>query len=162
MKNIKLNLKNILVFIAIFVFVFVSITLFLKYEQELVFIKYLPETMKTSIDLVHDDYKITVPLHRFAFVEDYDMFLKPSVKYFTFVDADEIKEFYSETRKSSEKNHKVYNYDGVFFYFDEADNTYVQIPIECIIIEKNIFFRKVGFKLLDIETIREIVEKNNL
>jgi len=158
LKNIKLNLKIIIVFIVIFVLV--SIPLFLKYEQELVFIKYLPETMKKSIDFVNDDYKTTIPLHRFTFVKDYDISLSPSVKYFTFLEADEIKEFYSETRHNAEKNHKVHNFDGVFFYFDEADNTYVQIPNECIIGEKSIFFRQVRFKLIDKETMREIIENN--
>lgn len=156
MKNIKLNIKVIIVFIAIFILV--SITLFLKYEQELVFIKYLPETMKKSIDFVHDDYQITIPLHRFTFVEDYDIFLKPSVNYFTFLEADEINEFYSETRQNAEKNYKVHNADGICFYFDEANNTYVQIPYEYSIQEKNIFFRRVRFKLLDIETIEKIIK----
>lgn len=143
----------------IVIIILLSLTVFLKYEQKLMFIKYIPETINKSINYVFDDYQVTIPLHKFAFIENYDISLKPSVKYFTFLDVNAIKEFYTVTKQNAERNYKTYNDDNIIFYLDTVNNTYVQIPDEYYIEDKNIFFRQVRFNIIDNETMKKIIEK---
>ena len=137
------------------------IFLFIKYEDELVFIRNLPVTIKKNISYKVDDYKISVPLHNFVFIKNIDVSLKPSVNYFTFLSLDEINKFYDKIKRNAEKNFKVYNYYGKLLYHDETNDIYIQIPEYYYIEgEKNII-KKVKFSLIDNNTIKKIIENGN-
>ena len=134
-------------------------SIFSKYEYQLAYINYLPETINKSIDYEINDYKATVPLHKFISIQNFDTSLKSFIKYVTFLNANEISKFYDVLIRYAEENYKkVYNVETVCVYFDEVSNTYVQIPKKFYIEEKYKFFRQVRFTLVDNETMKKIIE----
>lgn len=145
--------------IAILVLLFMVV--FIKYEDELIFIRYLPVTMKKTVSYTIDDYKISVPLHKFAFIKNIDVFLKPSISYFTFLNFEEIDEFYDIAKQNSEKNCKVYNSYGKLLYYNETSDTYIQIPEYYYVEGEKAIIKKVKLTLIDNDTIKKIIENGN-
>lgn len=135
--------------------------LFIKYEDELTFIRYLPVTMKKNISYTIDDYKIAVPLHNFAFIKNIDVSLKPSVSYFTFLSFEEINKFYDEVKRNAEENFKEYNSYGKLLYYDETNDIYIQIPEYYYIEGEKDIIKKIKFSLIDNDTIKKIIENEN-
>lgn len=156
MRNITTTSKITIITV---IFLLICIVYFLKFEYQLAFINYLPETINKSIDYEFNGYKATVPLHKFTFIQNFDTSLKSFIKYVTFLNADEISKFYDMLIQYAEENYKkVYNVESVCVYFDEVNDTYVQIPNKFYIEEKYNFFRQVRFTLVDNETMKKIIE----
>lgn len=142
--------------IIIIVF-FIFIALFFKYEQKLVFIKYLPITMKMSVVHEIENHKIVIPLHKLTFIKDMDFFLKSSITYFTFLDSKKINDFYDAIKENAKTKYKTYESQDIFMYYDEKNNTYTIIPILHINNEKDLI-KNVTLKLIDKNLIKEIIE----
>lgn len=154
----KITLKDIVI---ITVLVSLFIFLFIRYEDELIFIKYLSVTMKNTISYTIDGYKIAVPLHKFAFIKNIDVSLKPSVSYFTFISSEKINEFYDEIKRNAEKNLGKLNSYGNLLYYDETKDLYMQIPEYYYIEGEKDIIKKVKFSLIDNENIKNIIDNKN-
>jgi hypothetical protein len=150
----KAKYKIIATIIVIIILIFI---LFIKYEQELVFIKYLPITMKMAVNYDVGEYKIIVPLHKFAFIKDMDFYLKSSIDYFTFLNSKEINNFYDKIKEEAKLNYKVYESENIFIYYDEKNNTYTIVPAYHIDNEEG-QIKNVRLDLIDKNAIREIIE----
>lgn len=152
--TMKAKYKIMAAIIVIMILIFI---LFIKYEQELVFIKHLPITMKMAVNYDVGEYKIIVPLHKFAFIKDMDFYLKSSINYFTFHNSKEINDFYDKIKEDAKLNYKVYESVNIFMYYDEKNNTYTLVPAYHVDNEESLI-KNVRLELIDKNAIREIIE----
>lgn len=147
--------------IVLFIIVVLALLLIVKFERELVFISYLPNTIDKSISYKVNSYQVILPLQKFSFITFFDTVMVSQIRYFTFLETEEISNYYDLSRQQAENNYEIIKYDDLYLYYDKANNVYVQIPIEVHIYDNNII-RKVWFNLVPKDEIREIIEKKML
>lgn len=147
--------------IVLFIIVVLALLLIVKFERELVFISYLPNTIDKSISYKVNSYQVILPLQKFSFITFFDTVMVSQIRYFTFLETEEISNYYDLSRQQAENNYEIIKYDDLYLYYDKANNVYVQIPIEVHIYDNNII-RKVWFNLVPKDEIREIIRKKML
>lgn len=156
-----LNKKRL---ILIAVILILMLAFFFKYESQLVFIKYLPSTVSQSMNFMIDEYSVCIPLHKGTYIKDFDIGLKPSIKYFSPTSKKEIISFYDDMIEHvmKEKNYISNETGNICIYFNEDNNKYVLVPLKYNIINEDKFIRQVLVSLIDKKEIRQMIDRVNL
>lgn len=149
--------KSYLVWISIIIIILALFILFLVFEKKLSFIKYMPQTIRQSFEFKIEGNDILLPLHKLSFIDNYDTALKPSLKYYTFLEQDEIEEFYNNKQLILEKKYLLIFCNNDFdLYYADDNLKYIFIPTHFSIENKGLY-RMVRFNLIDNELFKQVV-----
>lgn len=146
--------KIIIILLIIIIF---AIT-FIKNEQKFVFFNYLKETFNSAINYKINDYTVTMRIPKKSFIADYDISIKPHVKYYTFLSKEKIQLFHENIKEEIQGQYRlVFTNENFDMYLDDENKYLILIPNKFSFLKSENIIKTVIYYFPGKEDIKEIL-----